>query len=59
MSTPHIFYIPVIHVVGILAGYFIGRWSAEEDEKERRRKAKRRAAIKKSKTEGEAAQATD
>lgn len=44
MSTAHIFYIPLLVLVGIFAGYFIGRHTAEEEERERRLKARRIAA---------------
>lgn len=47
MSTAHIFYIPVLILVGGFAGYFIGRWRAEEDERERRLAEKRAAALRK------------
>lgn len=46
MSTAHIFYIPVLVLVGVFGGYFIGRWRAEEDERERRKAQKRAAAIR-------------
>lgn len=45
MSTAHIFYIPVILVVGIFAGYYIGRWQAEQDELERIKRAKRKQKL--------------
>lgn len=44
MTTAHLFYIPVLILVGVFAGYFIGRHAAEEDERKRRKKRKRRAA---------------
>jgi hypothetical protein len=47
MSTAHIFYLPIIFVVGLFAGYFIGRVQAEKELEERRKKARRRAAAKK------------
>ena len=46
MSTAHIFYLPIIFVVGLFAGYFIGRVQAEKDLAERRKKARRRAAAR-------------
>lgn len=45
MSTAHIFYIPVILLVGIFLGYFVGRQMAENEAKERLRRSKRRAAM--------------
>lgn len=44
MSTAHIFYLPIIFVVGLLAGYFIGRVQADKELAERRKRARRRAA---------------
>jgi hypothetical protein len=46
LSTAHIFYIPVILLVGIFAGYYIGRWAADREREERARAAKRRKALK-------------
>ena len=34
MSSAHVFYIPVIFFVGLLAGYFMGRNAAEEESDE-------------------------
>lgn len=45
MSTAHIFYIPVILLVGIFGGYYIGRWAAEQDELERIKRAKRKKKL--------------
>lgn len=44
MSTAHIFYLPIIFVVGLLAGYFIGRVQADKELAERRKRSRRRAA---------------
>jgi hypothetical protein len=46
MSSAHIFYIPVIFMVGLLAGYFVGRRAAEADQREQQRRLKRRKALK-------------
>lgn len=46
ISTAHIFYIPVILLVGIFAGYYIGRATADKEVDERRKAAKRRQALK-------------
>jgi len=45
VSTAHIFYIPILVLVGVFAGYFIGRHMAEVEEFEKRKKARRRAAL--------------
>lgn len=46
MTAAHIFYIPVILMVGLLAGYFFGQYAAEQRRKERRKKLARRRAIR-------------
>jgi len=46
MSSAHIFYIPVIFMVGLLAGYFVGRRAAEAEQREEQRRLKRRKALK-------------
>ena len=46
MSSAHVFYIPVIFLVGLLAGYFMGRNAAEAEREEKRRRMKRRKAMK-------------
>ncbi len=46
MSTAHIFYIPVLVLVGIFAGYYIGRQAAEDEARERIKKRRREAALK-------------
>lgn len=45
MSSAHIFYIPVILLVGVFAGYYVGRWAAEQEEIERRKRLKRRQKL--------------
>ncbi len=55
MSTAHIFYLPIIFVVGLFAGYFIGRVQADKDLEERRKRARRRAAAERLKQDAEAA----
>ena len=52
MSSAHIFYIPVILLVGVFAGYFIGKAAAEKEASERARRLKRREALKKKREEG-------
>lgn len=46
ISTAHIFYIPVILLVGIFAGYYIGRAAADREVAENERREKRRKALK-------------
>lgn len=43
ISTAHIFYIPVLILVGVFAGYYLGRAAADKE----RAEAERRAARKK------------
>lgn len=45
MTTAHIFYIPVILFVGVLAGFFLGRQASERDLERRRKRAARRKAV--------------
>lgn len=47
ISTAHIFYIPVILLVGIFAGYYIGRAAADKERAEAERRAKRKAKLMK------------
>ncbi len=46
MTAAHIFYVPVILMIGLLAGYFLGQRAAEERLKERRKKLARRRALR-------------
>jgi hypothetical protein len=46
ISSAHIFYIPAIFVVGVLAGFFMGQRSAEAAIKKRQKRAKRRKKLK-------------
>lgn len=46
MTAAHIFYIPVILMVGLLAGYFLGQRAAEEELVQRRKKLARRRALR-------------
>ena len=41
MSTAHFFYLPVLILVGVFAGFYLGKQSAEDELRERL-KAKRR-----------------
>lgn len=50
MTTAHLFYIPVLLLIGVFAGYFIGRHSMEEELKRRRKKRARREAVRKMKS---------
>ncbi len=50
MSTAHIFYLPIFLLIGGFAGYFIGRWRAEEDLREHRRAQQRLEARRKSRS---------
>ena len=52
MSTAHIFYIPVLILIGVFAGYFVGRQAAENEQKERLLRRKRQAAIKERASQG-------
>ncbi|TXD37255.1 hypothetical protein FRC98_11025 [Lujinxingia vulgaris] len=45
MTTAHIFYIPVMIAVGMLAGFFLGRRAAEMEAQERRKRLKRKRAM--------------
>lgn len=45
ISTAHIFYIPVLVLVGVFAGYYIGRASAEKEREEQARRAQRKAKL--------------
>lgn len=49
MTSAHIFYIPIILFVGLLAGYFLGQRAAERKLQKRREKLKRRRALQKQK----------
>ena len=46
MSSAHIFYIPILILVGALAGYFLGRRAAEQEVLEARRREARKQALK-------------
>ncbi|MGM0559404.1 MAG: hypothetical protein ACQEVA_23675 [Myxococcota bacterium] len=46
ISTAHIFYIVMILAVGALAGYFVGRRSAEADMQRQRKRKRRRKALR-------------
>lgn len=60
ISTAHIFYIVMILAVGGLAGYFVGRRSAEADAlRARRRKRRRKALRQKAREANEAEGAED
>lgn len=50
MSSAHIFYIPVLFMVGLLAGYFLGRRAAEAEQKEEKRRLQRRKALREQKS---------
>ena len=47
ISTAHIFYIPVLVLVGLFAGYYLGRVSAEKEQAERSKRAARKAKLEK------------
>ena len=44
MSTSHIFYIPVLILVGFFAGFFVGQRALEQEQKRARRKRARSSA---------------
>ena len=46
MSSAHIFYIPIMIFLGMIAGYFLGRRAAEEEARELRKRRERRQAIR-------------
>lgn len=45
LSAAHIFYIPIIFIVGLLAGFFLGKQAAEKEARELRRRRERRKAV--------------
>jgi hypothetical protein len=45
LSAAHIFYIPIIFFVGLVAGFFIGKQAAEKEARELRRRRERRKAL--------------
>lgn len=54
MTSAHIFYIPVILLVGLMAGFFLGQRATEKKLEKRRKKRKRRRAMQnRSPREGE------
>ncbi len=54
MTTAHIFYIPLILAVGMLAGFFLGQNAAEERLKKAAKKQKRRQALREKKRQAAA-----
>ncbi len=46
MSSAHIFYIPIILLVGIFAGFFLGRRAVEAENEARLRRRKRQKAAR-------------
>lgn len=61
ISTAHIIYIPVIFLVGLFAGFFLGRRAAEQEarelkkRRERKEKLRRKKASKADRDQSEAA----
>lgn len=51
ISTAHIFYIPVIFLVGVFAGFFLGRRAAEQEARKLEKRRKRREQLRKKKAE--------
>lgn len=45
ISTAHIFYIPVLVLVGVFAGYYLGRAAADKEREEASRRAQRRQKL--------------
>lgn len=45
ISTAHIFYIPVLVLVGVFAGYYLGRGAADKERAEAARRATRREKL--------------
>ncbi len=43
MSSAHVFYLPVMILIGFFAGFFAGRRAAEADEAAARKRLERRA----------------
>ena len=54
MTTAHIFYIPVMIAVGMLAGFFLGRRAAEMEAKDRRKRLARRRAMEAKRSDAQA-----
>lgn len=46
MSSAHIFYIPIILLVGIFAGFFLGRRAVEAENEARLRRRRRQQAAR-------------
>jgi hypothetical protein len=53
MSSAHVFYIPVIFVVGLLFGYFAGRRAAETEREEKRDRLRSRRNLRETKKKDE------
>ena len=47
MTSAHIFYIPILLFIGLIAGYFLGQRATEKQIEERRKKLQRRRAMQK------------
>ncbi len=45
ISTAHLFYIPVLVLVGAFAGYYVGRAAADKEAREKAKAARRKRAI--------------
>lgn len=45
ISTAHIFYIPVLVLVGLFAGYYLGRSAADKERAEAAKRAARKAKL--------------
>ena len=46
MSSAHVFYIPLLILVGLCLGYFLGRRAADQEARELDRRARRREALR-------------
>lgn len=46
ISTAHIFYIPVLILVGMFAGYYLGRAAADNERAEQKRREQRRQKLR-------------
>lgn len=46
MSSAHIFYIPIMIFVGVIAGFYLGRRAAEDEARELKKRRERRQALR-------------
>lgn len=46
MSSAHIFYIPIMIFVGVIAGFYLGRRAAEDEARELKKRRERRQVLR-------------